>query len=269
MKYVTLNKLKIKGSTMKIIALVCITTAILTGCSVTNGSNIAKKLIHDTPLLVSAKVREINLTHVAYDALDGRVEVIEPKSRANGYMAISPYILTKGQGVSFQVKEKLMGSISSKLKPGQIYDPRQISDAVIDLALKKVSQFIDAENLPYDSLTIAATIHGYADDIPFKKGASIPSPITCNFSLMNASMVDRNGTVTPVTVTLKKGDAITNNNVLAMVRTCYVAKQLQSRVTNSLYPAFVNGSFSLNQLGHTGSPKRGVDVVIKLKSPEL
>jgi len=273
MKNQTCKKHKAKGNNIKVNVIIVIITAIFGGgCSTANDySSITRsKLISiDTPLLANIEVHEMSTNHVTFDALGGRVEVIEPKSRSNGYMLISPYMLT--EGLTFQIKEKLIDSqISTKLKAGQIYDREQISDAVIDLALKRVSLFIDAEKLPYNSLTIIATIHGYADGIPFKLGASIPSPISCDFSLMNASIVDHNNnTSNPVTVVLKKGDAITNNNVLAMVRSCYVAKQLQSRATNALYPAFVTGSFKLNLVGHTDTLKRGVDVFIKLKSPDL
>ncbi|WP_353538271.1 hypothetical protein [Colwellia sp. KU-HH00111] len=239
----------------------------LMGCSTTNDSYTVKESLDDTPLVVNAAVREVDLTRVSFDALGGRITVTEPKSRANGYMDSNPYIDT--EGVNFQIKENTIESFSSKLDPGQVYDPEKITDEMIDLALKRVSLFIDAENLPYDSLTIAVTVHGYADGVSFKPGASIPSPITCDFSLMNASVVDRHGTKTPVTKRLKKGDAITNNKVLAMVRSCYVAKQLQARAGNALYPALVNGAMNLYVLGHTDSHKRGVDVVIKVKSPEL
>lgn len=270
MKELTLKALKPKhkGKVMKFKTLIGIAIPIvLMGCSTTNDSYTVKESFDDTPLVVNADVREVDLTRVSFEALDGRVTVIEPKSRANGYMAVSPYIVT--EGVNFQIKENTIESFASKLRLAQVYDPEQIKDEMIDLALKRVSLFIEAENLPYDSLTIAVTVHGYADGISFKPGASIPSPITCDFSLMNASVVDRNGTKIPVTKRLKKGDAITNNKVLAMVRSCYVAKQLQARAGNALYPAFVNGAFDLNVLGHIDSHKRGVDVVIKVKSPEL
>jgi len=266
MKELTLNKLK--GSNMKFKTLVGIAIPIvLMGCSTTNDSYTVKESFDDAALVVNAAVREVDLTHISFDALDGHVTVTEPKSRANGYMAVNPYIVT--EGINFQIKENTIESFGSNLKSGQVYDPERITDEIIDLALKRVSLYIDAENLPYDSLTIAVTVHGYTDSVPFRPGASIPSPITCDFSLMNASVVDRHGTKTSVSKRLKKGDAITNNNVLAMVRSCYVAKQLQARAANALYPAFVNGAFDLNVLGHIDSHKRGVDVVIKVKSPEL